>query len=580
MRLLRLLRKQDGIALVMAMGTLTVLTLAGTTVMTYTVSNTKTAARSNGDETTFALSEAALNDAMAVLASPTNDPLEPTLLPSTEATASTTTYEGSTVKWWGTLDRSKAVWTISALGLSANPAGPTLAPIRRLMTAKVFVTPTVTQPLNNLSWDYIMSTQVTGTNCDMTLADGNNTGNPLTVNARLYVMGNLCIGTPQGGVANIKAGPLMVEGKTIIQDSSSGIGSSAAPINEAHIKLGCRFLSNTAHSPCQQGSGGSGKDNLWASLLDSNPTPLTAPVADFAGWYEASIPGPSQSCTTVSGTPPTFDGNYPFRDNSVGIFDLTPPSSYTCRVGPGASSTLVSAMTASQTTLTVASAAGFPTAPFRIRIDDELMDVTAGFGTSTFTVTRGVNGTTAAPHVISQTVQWDTIPSGEISWNATTKKLIVSGTIYIDGSAKVTNGAANVYDGYATLYLSGTFYMNNNSKLCASVSGSSCNFAGWDPNKRMLTIVADGTGGQDPAGVSIYMKDSGWQGAAYGTGDVRFEGTTRMDGPAVAPDVQLGYNISTGSGMGGFTPPNIVPVGLPGNPVVYAQPNPPSQISG
>ena len=41
------------------------------------------------------------------------------------------------------------------------------------------------------------------------------------------------------------------------------------------------------------------------------------------------------------------------------------------------------------------------------------------------------------------------------------------------------------------------------------------------------------------------------------SGKVRFEGTTKMDGPAVASEVQLGYNISTGSGMGGFSPVTI-----------------------
>src|ERR671925_2279539 len=111
-----------------------------------------------------------------------------------------------------------------------------------------------------------------------------------------------------------------------------------------------------------------------------------------------------------------------------------------CRVGPGAYTTLAGPVNASQTTITVSSAVGFPATTFRIRIDDELMTVTAGFGTTTWTVTRGVNGSTAASHVTSQTVQWDTPSSGELSWNAATKTLTVSGTIFIDGSAQVGNG--------------------------------------------------------------------------------------------------------------------------------------------
>ena len=61
-------------------------------------------------------------------------------------------------------------------------------------------------------------------------------------------------------------------------------------------------------------------------------------------------------------------------------------------------------MTASQTTLTVASATGFPTSSFSVRVDDEYMAVTGGFGTTTWTVTRGAHASTATAHVNSQTV--------------------------------------------------------------------------------------------------------------------------------------------------------------------------------
>ena len=60
------------------------------------------------------------------------------------------------------------------------------------------------------------------------------------------------------------------------------------------------------------------------------------------------------------------------------------------------------------TTLTVSSAAGFPTplTSFQIRIDQEALNVTAmeGTGGTTWTVTRGVNGTTAAAHAQNATV--------------------------------------------------------------------------------------------------------------------------------------------------------------------------------
>jgi hypothetical protein len=64
-----------------------------------------------------------------------------------------------------------------------------------------------------------------------------------------------------------------------------------------------------------------------------------------------------------------------------------------------ATTTLNGAITNSSGTLVVASASLFPTTPnFRIMIDSEIMLVTAVSGT-TFTLTRGFEGTTAASHV-------------------------------------------------------------------------------------------------------------------------------------------------------------------------------------
>jgi len=258
-------------------------------------------------------------------------------------------------------------------------------------------------------------------------------------------------------------------------------------------------------------------------------------------------------------------------------FDLTPATSYTCRVGRGASTTLAAAINSSQTTITVSSASGFPTSgTFRIRIDDEDMTVTGGLGTTTWTVTRGVNSTTAASHVISQAVnQDDAGTSGELSWNAATKTLTVSGTIYIDGSATISDGAINTYNGQATLYLSGTFYANGS--LCAAVSGTTCNFAGWQPDKELLMIIAAGSGGQVNPGDGIQVANNfSYQGGLYAVNAVEFGNNVNVDGPIVGSQIILSNNLTTNA----FPFINILPVGMPSNTEVYAQPNPPQSFSG
>jgi prepilin-type N-terminal cleavage/methylation domain-containing protein len=61
------------------------------------------------------------------------------------------------------------------------------------------------------------------------------------------------------------------------------------------------------------------------------------------------------------------------------------------------STTLSATIDAAATTLTVASAAGFPTAPFRVKIDNEVLYVSEVNG-AVFTVKRGTDLTVAASH--------------------------------------------------------------------------------------------------------------------------------------------------------------------------------------
>lgn len=567
----QLIPKQDGIALIMVIGILAVLTIAGSTMMFYTTSNARNVGRSKADETSFSLSEAALNNAMSVLTNTPNNALDPDTLPSTEATASSATYENGTAKWWGVLDRASAVWTVTGRGTYNNPTGSTAAPVVRTLTAKVPVVPVYKQAEENPAWNWMYGRR-TGNACDMTL------NNSISGSSRLYVAGNLCV---HNG-ANIANGPLIVRGNLDMthKDASVGATTSMATRVETYVGGNCRRLSGAWAVPC---TGNQDSLQIYAKKdppnynigVSNSPSFIPAPAADFASWYENSIPGPSQSCTSSSGTPPLFDTNYPAQDGSVPVFELTAASSYSCRVGPGASTTNTGALTASQTSITVASATGFPTSAFRIRVDDEQMNVTGGFGTTTWTLSRAVNGTTASTHVANSTVTWDdATPSGQISWNATARSLTVVGTIYIDGSVRASNGQVNSYNGLGTLYASGTFTVDSSTKLCASISGSTCNFAGWDPNKEMLTIAANGN---DGLGNSIVINaSSAFQGALYATNNAYLNNNVTVDGPVIASNIIINNAVSSDS----FPTVETVPVGMPGDEMIYAQPNPPQLFAG
>jgi hypothetical protein len=564
------LKAQTGSALVITMGTLAVLTISSTTVVAYSTSNARSGSDSKENERSFSLSEAGLNNAMAVLANPVNNALDSDLLPSTEATASSATYEGGTAKWYGTLDRATAMWTITALGLHNNPTGSGVAQVRRKLVAKVPVIPTNTQPNNNPAWNYIFA-RATGSPCDVTLS------NNLSGQSRFYVAGNLCLNNN----VDITSESLIVRGNLDLSNNAD-VGTIGSRV-ETYVGGNCRYGGGSWTTPNCGGNQDSrhvfSKIMPGGSVGVNSAAPLIPePEADWPAWYENASPGPAQSCTSSSGTPPTFDNNYPDRNNSLGTFELAAASSYSCRVGPGANTTLTGAMNSSQTTVSVASATGFPTSAFRIRIDDEYMNVTGGFGTTTWTVQRGVNGSTAASHVTSQTLTWDdSNASGMIIWNATTKTLTLKGTIFVDGSASITNGTINKYDGQATLYLSGVFYVNNGSKLCGGVSGSECAFAAWNPNNELLTIVTNSSGGTAGVGNGILIDNNGqFQGGLFATYDVEFSNNSRSDGPIVGRTVKLANNVQNDQ----FPTITTVPAGMPGNPEVYAQPNPPQLFAG
>jgi hypothetical protein len=495
----RLLRRQDGITLVMAIGVLGVLTMTGTTLIYYSSTNARTAAYSDDKSAAYDLAEAGINEMMAILSRPENNALKAALLPQT-----TSTYPDGTVTWSGTLNQATQTWAITSTARIKNPTGKTGADVRRTLGAQVPVTPTYTQPLNNPAWNYIFNKH-TGSTCDMTLA------NNVSGSSRLYVAGNLCISNN----ATVSQTSLIVRGNLDLSNNAAvGASTSMSTRVETYVGGNCRYGGGTWATPC---TGNQDSRHIYSKKdppsyvvgVSNSPPVIATPAADFDTWYTNSIPGPTQDCTTSngarSGTPPVFD-NDTVRNNSVTtVFNLTPASSYTCRIGPAAT------------------------------------------------------------------------PTGEISWNATTRVLTTMGTIFIDGSANVGNGQLNQYNGQATIYLSGTLLIANGSKLCGGVSGSECDFAAWNPNTEMLTFVANGSGGQAGTGNSILVDNNAqFQGGLFATYGLTYINNSRSDGPMVADVITLNNNVTNDQ----FPTITTVPAGMPGNPTVYAQPNAPKLYSG
>jgi hypothetical protein len=498
------LRDERGFSLVFTLLTILTTSVTLTAAVSYTTQNSRHSGRSKADQTAYALAEAGLANGASVLSNPSNNALDPNVLPNSEPSASNPahanyigTYEGGTSKWWGVLTGHQ--WLIYGLGIVTDPTGRT-EPVRRLVTSTIKIQPTLKQNLNSNAWNYMFAKN-TGSSCDVTFS------NSVAVDSSLYVLGDLCFEN-SSSIVRAAAPDLtnLYVGERIQFLGSGAVGTSSARINEARVGIGCRIGSSGSYSsPC------SAATRVHADSILSGTVPGTGPTADFDFWYQNAKPGPKQFCTSgySSGTSSTAfeSAGSTTRNNSAANFNLTPSSNYTCRyydVPPNQNDLL-----------------------------------------------------------------------GELSWNNATKKLTVRGVIYIDGSAYISNNVVNEYDGLATLYLSGTFTISNSAQLCGAVSGGSCDFASWDPNTDNLGIIADG-GGSTTADTVTISNSSRVQGSVYATGAVNIGNSAQFDGPMVAGTFRLQNSVQTHE----FPTINSVPVGWPGNPTVYAEPQPPQNYSG
>ena len=131
----RLLREEEGVALVLVIVSMLVLTLTLTAVMFMTAAGARDAHRSNAGQKASALAESGINNALAVLNSNYPGivvyPGDPNLLPSR-----TTPYPSGSVTWSGAIEAAPTAaswedqWRITSVGTVANPTGPSASPWR------------------------------------------------------------------------------------------------------------------------------------------------------------------------------------------------------------------------------------------------------------------------------------------------------------------------------------------------------------------------------------------------------------------------------------------------------------------
>ena len=518
-------RRQDGISLVMAIGILGVLSLSGATLIHYAAANGRTAQYSKRDATAYDIAEAGIDEMAAILWRKENNPQNPYLLgaqPDGSVVKKTTAYDGGTATWYGTLNQSSLPATWTITSVGMVK-NPTGPGAADISRTLTAKVRVMPRTTQPLANDVWNYFYVYGTG-DPSGCDylqANNSG----MASPLYVAGNACFENQ----AWISEGDVQIHGTVTFRSPQNKIGeSSARPITKAvNIKGGCKkFGATSFHLPCDAA------DNVYANPAPgTGPITLPPPAPAWETWYLNASPGPYYPCVTTAGTPP--NGNWST------LFDTDQGSA----ASPDVSRANRSAGTVALT----------PSASYSCKT-----------------------------------------PAGELSWNASTsdsstfgpaKTLTLSGTVFIDGNARIDSGSYVKTRGMGSLFLSGSFVFKN-TNVCAVVSGTSCYWTlnqpgSWNPNQSFFEIVAGwkGGGGQTDIpspDIAVEFISSEFQGGLQSADRVDIATTSSTQGPLVMRKVTLGQTLTTYP----FPRLETVPVATPGNDPAYSVPQGIEEFSG
>jgi hypothetical protein len=515
----RLAREEEGVALVLAIVTMLVLTITLTAVMFMTAAGARDAHRTNAGQRAYSLAESGVNNALAVLEAnypgTAGYPGDNTLLTTCPGSLPTvcpftSTYPTGSVQWSGTLDNSAPgagwadQWNIVATATVSNPTGPGAAPVTRTVKAVVPVIKPIVTPI--------------GQNNPLNFIYGNAVNFPqsVIVASPVFAVNDLRLGnssTISEWIGNVAGNPNKVAvGGNFYEEQNANkaghVNGGATPANDlgemyVHGQCSTKANNQTLHA-CAWGA----TDQIWATL---NGSTIPSDFLDFV---------PKLTCCS----PYTYHASLaPFETARSSMGEAY----RTADLGPLAPCTTGS-LPASVFPRGLDTASG---------ADLDLNNSATPAGTAAINLTPALSYSCKSR-------------AGELSWNNATKKLTVRGTVFLDGSATITSAAsAQATDiGQGTLILTGTFMMKN-ALMCVKTTGNGngthCDTAAgaWDPNVGALVIIADGDGGYDTtqnqgnnviAGQGINIKSSDFQGGLIANKDVGVDTTSEMQGPMIS----------------------------------------------
>jgi Tfp pilus assembly protein PilX len=502
----RRLSDESGIALILALSVMLVLTVLVTSALAFTSSNSRDASRGTAAQKSYAAAEAGINNALAAVQLAGSDTTKMSAQPTSATSGGTVTTLPSgctsnciTVRWGGSYNAASQTWTLKAISNVPNPTGSGAAALTRTLTQTATITP---PPYSFVALN---------TSCDnhTLLVE---TGGNLTVTNAMYI--DSC-NSPQdafdifgaGGNITDPAGITVVGGWETHNGSTVTVKGTQCPLSNSSAPI-------TATQPAG--------------------CPVTG---------QAVLPDPLAPKLTTSpalGTPACTGGTVTQAQ------DYNP--AVTLNTGAGG-------LTAAATSVPVKWASG--TDPISVNdvilVDSEQMRVTAitpGSGPggnlkATLTVTRAYNSTTAATHANGAAVS---IPVTGASGSAA----VPAPCVYTSGS--VTLHPGTYYGGICIGSLSASGCDSGN----CSTSGTT---AAYNPAVALSTTgtayspavtLNTGPGGLTAAATSVPVK---WTSGSdpIAVNDVILVGTEQMRVTAITPVSGTTATLTVTRGFNGTT---------------------------
>ena len=295
----RLVHDEQGIALVIALFTMLVLSITTAALLVVVAVNHRSSLVSANQRKAFGLAEVGLAYAEGRVYGAAAAHQTPLTAPTT------VNQDGGTVTYWASVAGDGHTWTMYGRGLYQG--------IERDVTAQANVPSPVTVEDTGV-WNYLYSDSTNGS-CPTTISGST------TVSVPTFVRGNLCL------QSSFTGSQLGVGGNLVVSGGNGGVGTVTSPINQLTVAGTCdgvasgTGLCDGAHSP------------IYAKSVSSSlPFTVGLPPLDLPTSYSTANPGPGagHACQTGSNTPTPFFDNDGTLNNSLGNANLFPNSWYDC----------------------------------------------------------------------------------------------------------------------------------------------------------------------------------------------------------------------------------------------------------